>query len=288
MSPQRGGRIRGVLLDLSGTLHQGSRVIAGAPEAIQRLMQHNIKTNNDNNSDTTDGSESLQIRILTNTSTVSAARLYQDLHDMGFTSIAQDQIYTSVLAMRDYLRTKQPKHGDEPLRPYCLLEDVSDFQGVVPLDPPHNAVVLGLAPSKFNYDNMNVAFQILQKYPHNLIAMHRGCYVKEHDGTCSLGPGAFLAALEAAIAASVTTDDTTIETTIPTTNSSTPAAATIVGKPSRAFYESVMWDAIPPEEICMVGDDVYGDIQGAQMAGIGTSILVSYKLESIDWEMNRK
>ncbi|KAI2508643.1 haloacid dehalogenase-like hydrolase [Fragilaria crotonensis] len=104
--------------------------------------------------------------------------------------------------------------------------------------------------------------------------MHRGCYVKEHDGTCSLGPGAFLAALEAAIAASVTTDDTTIETTIPTTNSSTPAAATIVGKPSRAFYESVMWDTIPPEEICMVGDDVYGDIQGAQMAGIGTTILV--------------
>jgi HAD superfamily hydrolase (TIGR01458 family) len=273
MSPQPGRRIRGVLLDLSGTLHQGSRVIPGAPEAIQRLMQHTPQTNANNNTDPMNCASSFQIRILTNTSTVGAARLYQDLHDMGFTSLAQDQIYTSVLAMRDYLRTKQLTYCDEPLRPYCLLEDVSDFQGVVPLDPPHNAVVIGLAPSKFNYHSMNVAFQILQKYPHNLIAMHRGCYVKEHNGSCSLGPGAFLAALEAAVAASVSTDDTSIKTTYPTTTTTSPAT-TIVGKPSRAFYESVMWETIPPEEICMVGDDVYGDIQGAQMAGIGTTILV--------------
>ena len=231
--------IRGVLLDLSGTLHEGSRVIPGATEAIQALFD-----------------ASLNIRILTNTSTVSSVALYQQLQEMGFTSIRPNQIYTSVLAMREYL----VRHN---LRPYCLLEDTSDFDGIVPLEPPHNAVVVGLAPSKFNYEHMNRAYQILQQHPNNLIAMHRSPYVKAQDGTTHLGPGVFVAALEAAIA---TTNDHN--------HNNNHATTVIVGKPSRTFYETVMWDSIPPEEICMVGDDVMQDIEGAQKAGIGTTLLV--------------
>lgn len=235
--------IRGVLLDLSGTLHEGSRVIPGATEAIQALFD-----------------ASLNIRILTNTSTVSSAALYQQLQEMGFTSIRPNQIYTSVLAMREYL----VRHK---LRPYCLLEDTSDFDGMVPLEPPHNAVVVGLAPSKFNYEHMNHAYQILQQYPNHLIAMHRSPYVKAHDGTTHLGPGVFVAALEAAMATTHTTNNHNNNDVATTTT-------VIVGKPSRTFYETVMWDSIPPEEICMVGDDVMQDIEGAQKAGIGTTLLV--------------
>jgi ribonucleotide monophosphatase NagD (HAD superfamily) len=35
-----------------------------------------------------------------------------------------------------------------------------------------------------------------------------------------------------------------------------------------------MWDHIRPDEICMVGDDVVQDIDAAQKAGIGTTLLV--------------
>jgi HAD superfamily hydrolase (TIGR01458 family) len=224
-------RIRGVLLDLSGTLHQGSTAIPGAAEAVEKLSD-----------------ASLRIRVLTNTSKTSSSELYQHLQEMGFASIQPNQIFTSVLTTRDYLI----KHN---LRPYCLLEDVSDFKQVdlcVNLDPPHNAVVVGLAPSKFNYEHMNQAFQILQEYPENLVAIHRANYVKEEDGSMSLGPGSCIAALEAAA-------NTT---------------AKVVGKPSRDFYASAIWNDISPEEICMVGDDVMGDIKGAQQAGVGTTILV--------------
>lgn len=157
--------------------------------------------------------------------------------------------------MRDFLLQHK-------LRPFCLLDDVSDFVGSIPLDPPHNAVVLGLAPSKFNYANLNSAFHILSRNPHNLLAMHRSCFIKErhndhNHSTYGLGPGAFVAALEAATT-SVVGESTT----------------TVIGKPSRAFYQSAMWNSIPPQEVCMVGDDIYGDIEGAKLAGIGTTILV--------------
>jgi HAD superfamily hydrolase (TIGR01458 family) len=136
------------------------------------------------------------------------------------------------------------------------MEDISDFVGTINMDPPHNCVVVGLAPTKFEYLHLNQAYKILQEYPDNLIAIHRGNYIKtEEDGSSgfSLGPGAFVAALEAA---------------------SSGTTAKVMGKPSLEFFQSVLWNEVEAAEVCMVGDDVIGDIQGAQQAGIGTTILV--------------
>ena len=45
--------------------------------------------------------------------------------------------------------------------PLLLLEDAAleDFDGVVKPEKDRNAVVVGLAPSQFNYDTMNEAFR---------------------------------------------------------------------------------------------------------------------------------
>lgn len=219
-------KIRAVLLDLSGTLHVETKAIPGAVQAITRLQESNVP-----------------IRVLTNTSTVSAFALQQQLSAMGF-SFQSDQIFTSVLAVKAYLKKKN-------LRPWCLLEDTSDFEGLC-LDPPYNCVVLGLAPSKCNYENLDKGFQILQQGG-ELIAMHRSTFVKKESGSKSLGPGAFVAALEAAVPG---------------------CQATILGKPSKGFFKNVLWDDIDPSEICLVGDDLVGDIQGAQEVGVGTTLLV--------------
>ena len=57
--------------------------------------------------------------------------------------------------------------------------------GISEDDP--NAVVVGLAPSCFNYDCMNHAFRLLMNgVP--LIAIHKARYYKNKDGLC-LGPG---------------------------------------------------------------------------------------------------
>lgn len=226
-------------MDLSGTVHVGNRVVPGAADAIQRLRDSGRR-----------------IRFLTNTSTKSSKALLAQLESLGI-SIPPEELVTSILATQRYLIRHQ-------LRPFCLVEDTSDLQGV-DLEPPHNCVVVALAPSKFNYEILNQAFRVLQdaKSANNngggdnsispLIAIHKGPYIRDpNDGKLSLGPGGFCAALE--LAADVT--------------------ATIMGKPSRAFFESALWEDIPADETCMVGDDVKQDVGGARDAGIGTGLLV--------------
>lgn len=212
-------------MDLTGTLHVGSTPLPGAVEAVNKLV----------------ASKRVKLRVLTNTSNKSLSTLHQQLHDMGFVSIEKDQIFTSVLATKHYLK----QNG---LRPFCIMEDTCDFDNI-PLDPPHNCVVVALAPSKSDYQHLNQAYQILQEFPDNLICMHRGTYIKNEAGGQDLGPGAFVAALEAA-SGSIT--------------------AKVMGKPSREFFESACFPDVASEEMCMVGDSVAMDVYD----GFGTNILV--------------
>jgi HAD superfamily hydrolase (TIGR01458 family) len=220
-------RIRAVLIDLSGTVHIGDTLIPGAADAIQRLRHAGHR-----------------VRFLTNTSTKSSTTLLEQLDRLGVVlHHREEELLTSVLATRHYLLQHQ-------LKPFCLMEDTSDLEGV-DLSPPHNCVVIGLAPSKLQYSEMNQAFRILLEYP-KLIAIHKGNYLRDTDGELSLGPGGFCTALETAANCS----------------------AVVMGKPSRDFFESALWADIAASETCMIGDDVLNDIQGAKDAGIGTAILV--------------
>ena len=245
--------IRAVLIDLSGTLHIGDQPIPGAREALQKLR-----------------ASGRRVKFLTNTSTKSSAKLLEQLNGSSTLdfNIQRDELVTSVLATAAYVK----KHK---LKPLCLMEDTSDLdwdgeeeQGSCDTTQQNNpntiitdydSVVVGLAPSHFHYEKLNMAFRILQQYPDNLIAIHRGNYYRPAaDEPLSLGPGAFITALETA---------------------SQCRPAKVMGKPSRDFFESaLLWEeddiVIPREEVCMIGDDVIGDVMGARDAGIGTAILV--------------
>lgn len=236
--------IRGVLIDLSGTLHVGDTVLPGALQALDRLRRANLR-----------------IRFLTNTSAKSSTALRTQLETLGVLKPKQDEdnpLVTSVLATRHYLL--QPpqqedvteKNPESSHRPLCLMEDTSDLQGV-DLNPPHNCVVVGLAPSQLHYANLNQAFRILLEHPDGLIAIHRANYLRDADDKLSLGPGGFVTALETASAC---------------------RPAKVMGKPSAEFFASALWDDIPGSEVCMIGDDVRQDIQGAAQAGIGMRLLV--------------
>ena len=139
-----------------------------------------------------------------------------------------------------------------------MLESaLDDLEGHVPLTPPHDCVVVGLAPNKLDYTHLNQAFQILQQttvqYP--LIAIHRSLYYRDDENQLSLGPGGFVSCLEQA----------------------SNIQALVIGKPNAAFYQAAlqqlgMSDA--PQQVCMVGDDVLSDVCGAHEAGVGHTILV--------------
>lgn len=169
------------------------------------------------------------------------------------------------------------------------LEECTDGPGMQDDSTvPYDAVVVGLAPPLLDYAHLNTAFRILvgehrpqdapvsQTNPPRsnsdimaqtparppLIALHKARYLEASDHALSLGPGPFVHALEDAARTS----------------------ATVVGKPTQAFFEAVLSDlgrdlddtpregyAQRPqrwEGIAVIGDDVLADL-GEGAIGLG-------------------
>lgn len=165
------GRVRAVLIDISGTIHVGDHVIPGAIEAISKLRQAN-----------------LNIKFVTNTTKESLSALHSRLLKIGFDIQCHD-IFSSLSAAVNHL------HSMEDCRPYLMLsEDAKkDFKSFDTENP--NTVVMGLSPSDFNYTSMNKAFGLLlDGCP--LVAIHKARYFKGAGGDIVLGPGAFVHGLE--------------------------------------------------------------------------------------------
>lgn len=161
--------IKGVLLDLSGTLHVGDTPIPGALEAIRRLEEAGVL-----------------VRFVTNTSRKTRHMLHDDLCRMGFT-MPEQHIFTGALAVRRYLEQHR-------LRPFLLVHKnlIAEFDGLVKDDP--DAVVVGYAEDDFTFRNMNEAFRHL-KAGARLIATGRTRYFEGTEGL-TLDAGPYIAALE--------------------------------------------------------------------------------------------
>ncbi|RWS04567.1 haloacid dehalogenase-like hydrolase domain-containing protein 2, partial [Dinothrombium tinctorium] len=192
-------------------------------------------------------SAGLKVRFATNTTKESQCFLWSRLQTLGF-NIAVDEIFTSLTCARQLV-------VEQNLKPYLLLEEsaMDDFNKWVDvnIDPEKaNAVVVGLAPSKFHYEYLNTAFRILQKGA-SLVAIHKGRYYRRKDGM-ALGPGPFVTALEY----------------------SSDVKSVVVGKPEATFFaKAIQPFACEPDEVVMIGDDVRDDIGGAQAIGM-TGMLV--------------
>ena len=179
----------------------------------------------------------LEVRFITNTSQKTRDDLLKHLAVLGFV-VERDQLFTAVDAARQWLRQRN-------LRPFCLVHEniAAEFSDFEQRDP--NAVFVADAADGFNYHNLNRAFQLCMAGAH-LLGVGYNRYFKSGD-QLQLDAGAFIRAIE--FGAGV--------------------EATIVGKPSVEFFRQVMAStSAPPERTLMVGDDVFGDIEGALHAGI--------------------
>lgn len=180
---------------------------------------------------------SLEVRFITNTSQKTRSSLLLHLRGMGF-AVDDEQLFTAVDAARQWLQQRQ-------LRPFCLVHEniVGEFEDFEQRNP--NAVLIADAADGFTYRNMNRAFQLcLAGAP--LLGVGYNRYFKSGDQVL-MDAGAFIKAVEFAAG---------IE-------------ATIVGKPNAEFFKQVLDSTgARPEGTMMVGDDVFGDVEGALRAGL--------------------
>ncbi len=161
--------IKGVLVDLSGTLYVGNEVIPGARGAVSGLKERGIP-----------------VRYLTNTSRSTRQDLFNKTRKMDF-DIREDEIITAPTVIDSYLR-------EHNLNPWLLVHPSirGEFTNTEGSNP--NAVVVCDAAENFTYENLNAAFRLLLDGA-RLIAIGDNRYFKEEDGM-SLDAGPFVRALE--------------------------------------------------------------------------------------------
>jgi HAD superfamily hydrolase (TIGR01458 family) len=161
--------IKGILIDLSGTVHVGVQVIPGALEAI-RLLQRN----------------GMPFRFVTNTSRETRVMLHEEVTNFGV-DVPVEHVFTAPLAVRRYLE-------EQRLRPFLLIHpDLAPEFADLPQEDP-DVVVVGFAKHAFTYEAMNRAFRLLKRGA-PLLAIGRTRYYQTEDGL-DLDAGPFIAALE--------------------------------------------------------------------------------------------
>lgn len=193
----------------------------------------------------------LQIRFVTNTSRLTRQGLLQYLTALGF-AIDSEQLFTATTAAHGWVR----QHGK---RPFCLVHEniQSEFSDLEQSDP--NAVIIGDAADGFNYANLNRAFQICQQGG-PLIGIGRNRYFKLGDELL-LDAGPFINAIEYAAS----------------------CEASITGKPSTAFFQQVLATVdCDADQVLMIGDDVYGDVEGALNNGLQACLVQTGKYQAGD------
>jgi HAD superfamily hydrolase (TIGR01458 family) len=200
-----------------------------------------------------------RLRFVTNSTTKSRAQLTQQLQEMGF-DIDEDDIQTTGGVAAKALAGKRVLALTMP----GLLDDLDGLQ-LVGMNV--DAVLIGGADEGeevgriFSYLNLNRAFLELQDGA-DLYCLHKNKWWQVADGP-RLDTGMFVAGLEYAA-------DT---------------EATVLGKPSAAYFGAAI-EALDaePSITWMVGDDLEGDIGGAQRHGMRTILVRTGKFRPDDVE----
>ncbi len=182
----------------------------------------------------------LPCRFTTNTTTCSLKALLEKLVGMGL-PVVDKELFGVIRAAQEYLRQK-----GQPSCHLLLTEGpAGDFAEFPISDTKPDVVLIGDVGKTWDYELISRVFEMVMGGA-EMVALHKGRYWQTETGL-RVDIGAFVAGLEYV----------------------TDQAATVIGKPSESFFRLALEDlASPPEEVVMVGDDLFGDIEGAQKAGM--------------------
>jgi len=228
-----GTTIEGLLIDLDGTVYTENGPIPGALEALAAVR-----------------AAGLPVRFVTNTSRKPRAAVLEHLAGLGVEATEQD-VLTAPVAAAAWLRRQGARRVGLLVR-RAVWEDFDGLDLVGPEDgepaadsAPVDHLVLGDLGIAWSFEILDWGFRRLLDGA-TLVAIQKNRYWDTGDGL-SLDVGPFVTALEYA----------------------TDRPATVVGKPSRAFFEAATASMdLPPERCAMIGDDLESDVAGARAAGL--------------------
>ena len=200
-----------------------------------------------------------RIRFVSNSTIRSRSQLAEQLRVMGIELDDEELQTTGVVAARVL--------KDKRVLALTMPGMLDDLEGLQLVGMNVDAVLLGGADEGeetgrvFSYLNLNRAFHELDAGA-ELYCLHKNRWWQTADGP-RLDAGAFVAGLEYAA-------DT---------------EATVLGKPSSAYFEAAL-EALDaePQLTWMVGDDLEGDIAGAQAQGMRTVLVRTGKFRPDEFD----
>ncbi|MCG6860322.1 MAG: TIGR01458 family HAD-type hydrolase [Chromatiaceae bacterium] len=235
--------MKAILFDLDGVFYQGDASIPGAAQTLAWVRKQRIPH-----------------LFLTNTTSRPRAAVAGKLERMGI-RVAEDEILTPPVAALAWLRER----GVRDLGLFVPEATGAELAGI-PLLPADRetgagAVILGDLGSGWDFATLNRAFRLLMDEPHPyLIALGMTRYWRAADGL-RLDCAPFVVALSHA----------------------TGIEPVVLGKPAVPFFEAALRAVgVAAGETLMIGDDIRGDVGGAQQAGIRALLVRTGKFQPAD------
>jgi len=231
-----------LLIDLDGVLYQGDAPVPGATEAIRWLHETDVPH-----------------MFLTNTTSRPRRAIVEKLAGMGI-RVAEESILTPPVAAAEWLASNAPGPAALFVAP-ATVEEFGTQRLASATDTTVASVVVGDYGERWSFAELNRAFRLLMQKPHPLlVALGMTRYWQAADGL-RLDTAPFVTALAHA----------------------SGIDPVVLGKPARPFFETAlaMLNTSPGETV-MVGDDIRGDIGGAQAAGIAGALVRTGKFRSDD------
>ena len=238
-----------ILFDLDGVFYQGDKPIAGAAEVVCWASEKNIPH-----------------LFLTNTSSKPRSALVEKLADLGVDT-NEAHILTPPVATMRWLQLNLVSEKIALFVPEQTKVEFSEFDIAQQDDKKVAAVVVGDLGSDWDFSTLNRAFQLLMSEPKPaLIALGMTRYWQANDGL-RLDVAPFVMALSHAA----------------------EIEPLVMGKPAQSFYKAAI-DILgkTADQVVMVGDDIRGDIEGAQQIGLQAVLVRTGKFREDDLELGIK
>ncbi|KAK1800305.1 hypothetical protein P4O66_000350 [Electrophorus voltai] len=243
---------RNVLFDCDGVIWNGETAVTGAPEVVRLLKQ-----------------QGKRVFFVTNNCTRPRENYVQKFSRLGFTDVAEEDIFSSAYCSAAYLRDVARVQGKvfvigcygvqkELLNAgVTMVEEDNDGPDVsiydCPLDPDVKAVLVGY-DEKFNFLKLAKACCYLRNSECLFLATDPDPWHPLRGGRVTPGSGSLTAALETA----------------------SNRKATVIGKPGRFMFECIAGQFdLDPEQSLMVGDRLETDVLFGTNCGLSTMLTLT-------------